>query len=113
MTFAADPSGIPYFGFQSIMEEIVREAHEYVEGVAASLRQRGLAVSIEIPVSPVADGIVGYARQAPGTVVVLSTHARSGWRRFVLGSVARRVVQTASTPVIVCPPPRAQAAGEG
>ena len=41
-----------------------------------------------------------------------ASEARAGWRRVLVGSVARRIAQTVPTPVIVCPVPLAPAADE-
>lgn len=38
-------------------------------------------------------------------LVVIATHGLTGWRRFVFGSVAERVVRTASCPVLTVPAP--------
>ena len=39
-------------------------------------------------------------------LVVIATHGLTGWRRFVFGSVAERVVRTASCPVLTLPAPK-------
>ena len=49
---------------------------------------------------PVADRIVRAARAERADVIVMGTHGRSGVTRLVLGSVASRVVATASCPVL-------------
>jgi nucleotide-binding universal stress UspA family protein len=47
-----------------------------------------------------ADEIVTAAEQAKTDLLVLGTHGRTGVARLVLGSVATRVVATASCPVL-------------
>ncbi len=101
--FVADPSGIPYVGMQSIIAEMVQEARDYLESVAARLRARGRAVKTEVSVGAAVPGIASYARCSPQSVVVLASHARAGWRGVLLGSVARRIAHIVPTPVIVCP----------
>jgi nucleotide-binding universal stress UspA family protein len=44
--------------------------------------------------------IVDYAGEVDADVTVVGTHGRSGLDRFLLGSVAERVVRTAGTPVL-------------
>jgi len=39
-------------------------------------------------------------------LLVISTHGRTGWRRFAFGSVAEKVVRTATCPVLVVPSSR-------
>jgi len=90
------------------MEEAARE---YVNRMAAALGRRGVTVTTEVSVGQPADGIAAHTRQRRDDLVVLGTHGRSGWRRFLPGSVARRVIRTVAAPMIVCPPRRAQASG--
>lgn len=44
--------------------------------------------------------IVRYAREADCDLIVMGTHGRGGINRLLLGSVAERVVRTASVPVL-------------
>jgi nucleotide-binding universal stress UspA family protein len=47
--------------------------------------------------------IVAYAEEWAADVLVLGTHARSGFQRLVLGSVAEEVLREARCPVLVVP----------
>jgi nucleotide-binding universal stress UspA family protein len=107
LDFAADPSGVAYVDFQRITDGMLKTARDYQEGTASKLRQQGVSVSAEVSVAPPADGIATYTNAHPSSLVVLTTHGRSGWRRFLLGSVARRVVQTVAAPIVICPPRQA------
>lgn len=49
--------------------------------------------------------ILHHARALPADLIVMSTHSRSGMERWMLGSVAERVVRNAPCPVLVVPPP--------
>jgi nucleotide-binding universal stress UspA family protein len=104
LDFAGDPSGMAYVDYQGIMDNLLEAARDYLEGTAARLRERGVAVEIEVSIAHPAAGIAAHTRHHPDGLVVLTTHGRSGWRRFVLGSVAGRVVQTVAAPILVCPP---------
>lgn len=54
-----------------------------------------------------ADQIVSIAKEKDVNLIVIATHGRTGWQRFTLGSVAERVVRTASRcPVFVVTPPK-------
>jgi nucleotide-binding universal stress UspA family protein len=48
--------------------------------------------------------IVETAREEGASYIVIGTHGRSGIARFMLGSVADRVVRTASCPVLTVRP---------
>lgn len=60
----------------------------------------------------VARSITDEAESAGANLIALSSHGRSGWRRFVLGSVAEEVVRRATVPVLCFPPPKDESSGE-
>jgi nucleotide-binding universal stress UspA family protein len=62
---------------------------------AAGVRARGMLLE-----GPVHDRIVAAARKVRADMIVIGTHGRSGLARFVLGSVASRVVSHARCPVL-------------
>ncbi len=52
-----------------------------------------------------ADAILRRAKRLRADLIVLSSHGRRGLDRFVLGSVAEKVVRYADSPVLVLPGP--------
>lgn len=54
------------------------------------------------PIAP-ADGVAAHLREAPATLVAISSHARSGLQMAMLGSDASRIVRHAPVPVLVVP----------
>ena len=49
--------------------------------------------------------IAAAAERENADVIVIATHGWTGWRRFVFGSVADKVVRLASCPVLTIPVP--------
>ena len=47
--------------------------------------------------------IILLAKKEKVDLIVMGTHGRSGWQRFVLGSVADRVLHNAPCPVLIVP----------
>jgi nucleotide-binding universal stress UspA family protein len=76
-------------------------ATAYLEGVAAPLRARGLACEVTILHGNPAAAIISCAGEAPGTLIVMSTHGRTGVDRWRLGSVAQHVMRHAAVPTFV------------
>jgi nucleotide-binding universal stress UspA family protein len=72
------------------MDALVKEA------VDAGVRATPQFVDGDIP----ADGIVSATEHAKTDILVLGTHGRTGVMKVLLGSVASRVVATASCPVL-------------
>jgi CPA2 family monovalent cation:H+ antiporter-2 len=54
--------------------------------------------------------ILERARSLPADLIVMGTHGLSGFERFMLGSVAERVLRKATCPVLTVPPAAATAA---
>lgn len=50
--------------------------------------------------------IVHHAQTLPADLIVMSSRSKSGLERWLLGSVAERVVRSAPCPVLVVPPPQ-------
>ena len=58
---------------------------------------------LEIAEGGTAETILARARALPADLLVLGTHGRSGFERWVLGSVAERVLRLAPCPVLTVP----------
>jgi nucleotide-binding universal stress UspA family protein len=76
-------------------------AHDYLEGVAAGFREQGVAVQVaEAEGQPYVE-IIRYAEEQGADMIVLSTRGHSGFSRWLLGSVADRVMRGATVPVLL------------
>jgi nucleotide-binding universal stress UspA family protein len=73
----------------------------YIERVAAELGRIGLRVHPVVLYDKAADAILEYCDLNKINMIVLSTHGRSGIGRWVLGSVAGKIVRGASCPVLL------------
>jgi nucleotide-binding universal stress UspA family protein len=70
-----------------------------------SFASSGHAVESVVAFAPsVAQGILDLAESRAAGVIVIATHGRSGIPRFVLGSVADKVIRGADLPVLVVRP---------
>ena len=67
---------------------------------AAAERDPGLDVTAEVREGRPAAEISGYARDIDADVVAMGTRGRHGENRFLIGSVAERVVRTCPIPVL-------------
>ena len=83
------------------MERLEAEASEYLGRVAARLQKSGLAVRAVVRRGPAAEAIVDYAEKMDIQQIVMATHGYSGISRWRHGSVAERVLQSASAPVLM------------
>jgi nucleotide-binding universal stress UspA family protein len=76
-----------------------------LETLAAPASALGIPVRIEVQEGRVVAKILERARAWPADVVVMGTHGRGGFERWVLGSVTEKVLRRAPCPVLTVPPP--------
>ncbi len=95
-----------------IVRMMLEEAQERSENYLSPVRERLEAAGHRVFVSTLrgmpADAIVALCEADSEALVVMSTHGRGGIARWVLGSVADKVLHTISNPVLVV---RASASG--
>lgn len=73
------------------------------------LRESGYTVRSHVEYGEPAQSIVDYVADARADLVTMATHGRGGLGRLVLGSVAERVLRSASVPVLLMRPNTAPA----
>lgn len=89
-------------GFEKRLVAALRQkAQEYVAGVAAELQKEKLDFRYDLAAGVPADSILDFARRNSVDLIVMSTHARAGVGRFILGSVTHQVVHSTDIPVLV------------
>jgi len=93
--------GIPPLPIEEVQRgELVAAMRQAAADVPASVQTEFL-----VRQSGEADtGILQQAAEQGTNVLVLGTHGRSGFKRFLLGSVAERVIRKSSCPTLVVPP---------
>ena len=84
-----------------VLQRLVGQASEYLADVARELEGKGLRARWEVLGGSPANRVIDFARETPDCVVAMTTHGRSGFRRWIMGSVADRVVRQTSEPVLV------------
>jgi nucleotide-binding universal stress UspA family protein len=78
------------------------EMDDAVRAVADRItRETGLRVSAVTLRGAAAPSIAQHAAEHAADIIVMTTHGRSGFNRLWFGSVAERVIHTATTPVLV------------
>lgn len=87
---------------EELREEARKEAATYLKAKEDLLVAEGVrTVSIRTIEGPAADGIISFAQTAPGALIAMTTHGRSGVQRWLLGSVTEKVVRHAADPVLL------------
>jgi len=83
------------------LKQIKQNTLEYLERVAAPLRDKSLDVKTIVTVGHAAEEIIKIAHQTGANVIAMSTHGYSGVKRWALGSVADKVLHSSDIPVFI------------
>lgn len=84
-----------------LYESEMREAAE--RSLQEMIEQRipkSLTVFASVVWGDPADEIIAYQKEKGVDLIVIATHGRSGWKRWVLGSVTEKVVRAPTCPVL-------------
>ncbi len=77
------------------------EAITYLEKIQRDLKEQGLPARTVALDGDVATQIIAYAEREDFDLVAMATHGRSGIDRFVMGSIAEKVVRHTTKPVLL------------
>jgi nucleotide-binding universal stress UspA family protein len=101
ISLATESLGMLAGGAPELLGLAEEGARDYLNEVAKGLRDQGLTVAIDVRLDPAADGILAVAAERSADLIVMSTHGRGGFGRWVYGSVADRVLRGAPIPVLL------------
>ncbi len=77
------------------------EAMVYLQKIQKDLTDQGVVAKPVALEGDIASEIINYAEKNDFDLIAMATHGRSGIRRFVLGSVAEKVIRSAGKPVLL------------
>jgi len=83
----------------TLIAEGERVSREYLDEIAAGLS--GVIVTSTVARGSAADAIIEHAATEKGTLIAMATHGRSGLSRWMLGSVAEKVLRGSHNPLFL------------
>lgn len=84
------------------IERTAREgAEQYLRTVKKRLFSNGIDIKTVVLQGKIADGLVDYASSNGFDLIVMATHGRSGLARWVMGSVADKILHCSTVPVLL------------
>ena len=103
------PASVPArgdFGFrekdrQELEARRKQTAETYLKKMVDGTRLEGATLSYEVLEGKVADSLAHWAEKNGVDLIVIASHGRSGVSRWVMGSVADRVLRSACVPVLM------------
>lgn len=90
---------LDYSMLSELAEEEIEDARTYLQTEVEKLRNEGYNVSGDVLHGPIARQICSAA--GPDDIIVMSSHGRTGIKRWFLGSVAEEVMRHAECPVLL------------
>ncbi|MGQ9507890.1 MAG: universal stress protein [Thermodesulfobacteriota bacterium] len=95
--------GSPELVTPMIVDEKQKEfAERYLSDLTEEIKKKGLRVRYMVKTGQqVAVEIIDFAKENGVDLIVMCTHGRSGITRWVLGSVALKVLTRAETPILL------------
>ncbi len=84
-------------------KELIKAARERLEELVGEVAGDGIETELEVGIGPAPGEIVRLAEKREIDLVVIGAHGHTGFRRWVSGSVAEKVVRIANCPVLTVP----------
>ena len=94
------------FGFQEkgrreMEEQRIKTAEAYLEKIVHKTTLEGAVLSYEVLEGKVAETLAHWAEKNGVDLIIIASHGRSGGGRWVMGSVADRLLRSVCAPVIM------------
>jgi nucleotide-binding universal stress UspA family protein len=101
--------GFKYEGYSDKKKKSMKAFYDnYLKGIAASLRRRGIDATYQVKFGEVAEVIIKFADETGADFIAMTTHGRSGIKRWALGSTADKVLQSGNTSLFLVKAPTAK-----
>jgi nucleotide-binding universal stress UspA family protein len=94
-----DRAQIPYN--ENDLQQIKGMAKSYLDKIADKMSNKGINVKTVVTAGHAAEEVIKVAENTNADLIAMSTHGRSGLRRWALGSIADKVVHESNIPVLL------------
>jgi nucleotide-binding universal stress UspA family protein len=91
----------PSTALDLVLTDKETEARHAVDAALDKAKLNGIAASGDVQLGVPYEEILKYARRVRADAIVMGTHGRGGFKRFLMGSVAESVLRNAPCPVII------------
>ena len=107
--YVVEPLEVPLTNIEykeRIESEAKLAAKNYLEELVSLLKYDGVNIVSEVIIGKVTESLIDYAISNEVDLIIIATHGRGGISRWVRGSVADRILQSSSAPVLMIRAPR-------
>jgi nucleotide-binding universal stress UspA family protein len=98
----AVPDGVAVFG-PEVVAEITEGLQKQLAKSLEAHRAEGVTLEGKLVAGAPVEAVLEVAKDVGAEYIVIGTHGRTGVARFVIGSVAERLVRLSTVPVLVVP----------
>ena len=100
--YADDMTGTAFIDYTKLSEDVEKLVRAEIIAMEKELREKGLTVTHSVTSGfDAADEIIEAGKKVGADLVVMSTHGRSGLGRWVLGSIAEKVLRHGEIPLLL------------
>lgn len=89
--------------YNEVESDFTARANEDLDRAAAQLGDLKAGIGKAVLEGGTVDAIAHYVQ--PGDLIVMTSHGRTGFRRMLLGSVAKKIIDDRVAPVVLVPAP--------
>jgi nucleotide-binding universal stress UspA family protein len=95
-----------------LLQRLQSEAGHYLSQKVVALQEQGVAATSDVATGSATEEILRVAETEGASTIVMATRGRGGLQRWMVGSVADKVMRMATVPTLLVRPPEAPAAQE-
>ena len=86
---------------KKLKEHQRKQVEGYLQGQAEALKEQGIPVRWAARAEDARESICKYAAEQEIDLIIMNSQGRSGWMRWLTGSIAEEVLRHAPCPVLV------------
>ena len=86
---------------EDVIEADTVKAKNYLTRIASSADLTGIPTTIEVPLGDAAATILPAANTQKADLIVMCSHGDTGFKRWILGSVAQKIARHSTIPVLI------------
>jgi len=87
--------------WQKIESDRKAAAKEYLDRVSKELKFKNLQLQTRVLVGKIAESLADFTDKNEIDLIIMATHGRSGVSRWVLGSVAEKILHSSCVPILL------------
>ena len=89
---------------QEALAMVKREKEAYLRGVVERVEKQGVEAAYEVGVGPIAEVLNHLVAERGVDLLVMTTHSKSAFHRWLMGSKASKILQLVNVPILVFRP---------